>query len=672
MNSSNLYLFKKHTGNFRGVNILFCPGLPGLMTDRKIFDNLIDLGCDIYTFYYSGTYTQSGDFGIEKSKDDLIKVLEEMEKKDKPFIIIGYSYSTYFLQTINLSEYNNILAVNYFSPILGLNKKTINADFADEIQNLYNSKEVIYNTDLNTVLGEIKDAEFDFLSVLNKQTLYNFPVSYIYSNNDTIIKVDEIGEKLRKFKDKNTYNSFLQLTSKEGYHGLDSYYNENIHAYLEGLLIANDIKQMLDCDTYIYFWGSQIISSSYKASDIDLLVFTSKSHLKYIELLRTYQENYESKAHFKFDLSINDLNDIFDGKPYRFNRGATITNELKYHYLPIYKIEYLPSVPKYELLQDAYQATQTNLNEAKKILMKTNLKSDRVKKIIKFFKFSLTYLLYFRGIDNIDWANISKYYDENNFQDNNKLTLLKNVNDLIENNYSNIDIKILEECVLEISTIVNEQEEVLNNFSDKNPYIDKSIKSFYIMRHAEKEKQNSYNSNINADLSITQFGKVKTQYVANYFKAKKITNIYCSNYTRAIQTAKIVAETLDKDYQIEENLHEKIFSTYDITKEQSLEHYNKTYNDWNYTNYGGESINAGVERLKSGIKNILFQEKTGKPLLVSHGRVMQSFFAGLDNFSMNNFELQELQIDFCEVYEVFYKLDKETKSVHYISVKLVI
>ncbi len=100
-----MFLFKQTTANFRNINILFAPGLPGEMTQRPIFDDLSALGCDIYSFYYSGTYEQVGIFDLEQANKDLVNAIQEMEDKKLPFTILGYSFSTYFLQKIDLAQY---------------------------------------------------------------------------------------------------------------------------------------------------------------------------------------------------------------------------------------------------------------------------------------------------------------------------------------------------------------------------------------------------------------------------------------------------------------------------------------------------------------------------------------------------------------------------------------
>lgn len=248
-----MFLFKQTTANFRNINILFAPGLPGEMTQRAIFDDLSALGCDIYSFYYSGTYEQVGIFDLEQANKDLVNAIQEMEDKKPPFIILGYSFSTYFLQKIDLAQYSNILGLSMFSPIMGLDPKSIKADFFEELETLHKDSTQPFKCNLELLKTQIPASELNFDYSLSKFALYNFPVTFAYSLNDTLINVDTINYKLQNYRIQHTYNKFLVWDSSEGYHRLDTYYNNSMKAYFEGLFIAADLKRLIDDEVYVYF-----------------------------------------------------------------------------------------------------------------------------------------------------------------------------------------------------------------------------------------------------------------------------------------------------------------------------------------------------------------------------------------------------------------------------------
>lgn len=104
-----------------------------------------------------------------------------------------------------------------------------------------------------------------------------------------------------------------------------------------------------------------------------------------------------------------------------------------------------------------YNASLILCNESKKILGKCDLKTERVKKIIKYSITVFTYLQYVRGIKYLNLNKIEKYLDRSDsFYENISRSI-----ELKKLNYSGMTLRDLYNAVKAIDSIIEEQEAIL-------------------------------------------------------------------------------------------------------------------------------------------------------------------------------------------------------------------
>jgi phosphohistidine phosphatase SixA len=86
------------------------------------------------------------------------------------------------------------------------------------------------------------------------------------------------------------------------------------------------------------------------------------------------------------------------------------------------------------------------------------------------------------------------------------------------------------------------------NFSSeekKTDEITKEVTTYYLIRHAEKDRSDPSNSNP----SLTDDGQQRAERWAAYFKAKNLNAVYSTNYNRTQETATPTAQMLDVSIQ---------------------------------------------------------------------------------------------------------------------------
>lgn len=444
---------KKHK-----YNCLFLPGLPGKIKHFSFFDDITDTGGKIYWLQYSGTYnnTQSNKFTVDSSIQDIKESLDQLSKEGLPILIIAYSYSTYLINLIDFSDYPLLFGMSLFSPIYGLSKKYIGEDFVKTIEQMVGEGDV--RGDLSYwkdyILNTTPDCLGDAFSRLSE---YSFPVMLAYAQGDTVIGAEVLSRELDQFRDGVNSNKLLVFCQPFGYHRVDSYYSDNISVFFRSLEIEIDLRSILDENIYIYLWGSSLnYSYSGKGSDIDLLIFYDGYVEKYKEL-NNYVESYNSSHKMQFDLSINNKTDLKSKKIYRYNRGPVITHELSYAYFPLRPAGDIIDLDWEDVTSDVYNASLILCNESKKILGKCDLKSERVKKIIKYSITVFTYLQYIKGRKYLNLNRVEDYLDKSD-------SFYKQVSRSIELkklNYSGMTLKDLYDAVKAIDAIIEEQESIL-------------------------------------------------------------------------------------------------------------------------------------------------------------------------------------------------------------------
>ncbi|MBE5905209.1 MAG: histidine phosphatase family protein [Lachnospiraceae bacterium] len=137
-------------------------------------------------------------------------------------------------------------------------------------------------------------------------------------------------------------------------------------------------------------------------------------------------------------------------------------------------------------------------------------------------------------------------------------------------------------------------------------------KTILLMRHSIPEKcalPTEY-------IPLSEEGKKLAKSRKELFS--KVDKFYTSPYKRALETAKILS---DEPIIVKEELHERLIG--DATEDFWL----KQYQDYDFCNPGGESLNMVSMRMKSAMDAIIKELADGETaLVVSHATAICAFF----------------------------------------------
>lgn len=148
------------------------------------------------------------------------------------------------------------------------------------------------------------------------------------------------------------------------------------------------------------------------------------------------------------------------------------------------------------------------------------------------------------------------------------------------------------------------------------------------LRHADTEK----NPNLNAALwGLSEEGKKQAEEVVNLPIINEVDIIYVSEEKKTALTVEPLVKKLGKEAIPLAFFNEVKRGDKFLTKEEFEAEKVKQLKYLGYHAFGGESGREALVRFKKGVKRIL-KEKTGKTILiVSHGTVLNIYFADLLN-----------------------------------------
>lgn len=181
----------------------------------------------------------------------------------------------------------------------------------------------------------------------------------------------------------------------------------------------------------------------------------------------------------------------------------------------------------------------------------------------------------------------------------------------------------------------------------------------FMIRHCESEDDilNCYGGC--ADFDLTETGIKTAQEYSNKITGLGIEKIYSSPYKRAKNVAKILADKLNCDVEIVDDLRE--MNTYGvmsgINKDLAKEIFSLLLNDEKYQSYGyykGKSFEGGetVEYFDDRIKNAfdyLTKQENQIIAIVTHGGVFRSVYKNILNKTEKILEIEDvatMEIDY--------------------------
>lgn len=146
----------------------------------------------------------------------------------------------------------------------------------------------------------------------------------------------------------------------------------------------------------------------------------------------------------------------------------------------------------------------------------------------------------------------------------------------------------------------------------------------YLIRHSEKLR-NTVNINnsdsfqiSNEKIVLSSKGEEKAKRLSEINEMKDIDAVFSSTYTRAISTAKYIADVNNTDIKIIEDLGERVYGINSLDEivpffEQ------KQWEDENYCLENGESRKQVTERIYNALISIFNEYKEKRIAIISHG-----------------------------------------------------
>jgi broad specificity phosphatase PhoE len=184
--------------------------------------------------------------------------------------------------------------------------------------------------------------------------------------------------------------------------------------------------------------------------------------------------------------------------------------------------------------------------------------------------------------------------------------------------------------------------------------------TFYIIRHAHKEKGNFFNTRLrHQDEPISQKGQKEARKLWAYLCNKQISAIYVSGYLRTGQTIEYVAAQSGIMPVIDERLNEIDNGLLDNMSEQEVQQrypnfwkaYRERSADFRFP--GGETGEEACRRIADFLEEKRQTHSAENIIVVSHEgliRQLMCHIMGIPVYKRGNF-----YVDFCGITEITYQ-----------------
>lgn len=172
------------------------------------------------------------------------------------------------------------------------------------------------------------------------------------------------------------------------------------------------------------------------------------------------------------------------------------------------------------------------------------------------------------------------------------------------------------------------------------------VKTIYFIRHSEQLKNNG-NTNINELEQVTNEkivlsveGEKKAEKLSELGELSNIDELFSSNYVRAIETAKYIANKNGININIDERLNERklgdLAALQELGKTKKYPYTIEQMLDENLKNKDGESKVEVAKRMNEFLEEILKNENYSKIAVVSHGAAIKFLLMNWCKLNSNN------------------------------------
>ena len=212
------------------------------------------------------------------------------------------------------------------------------------------------------------------------------------------------------------------------------------------------------------------------------------------------------------------------------------------------------------------------------------------------------------------------------------------------------------------------------------------MKTIYLIRHSAPfvEIENYINNDnilwneFNKNMILSPLGEENAKKLCNVNELKNIDEIYSSNSSRAIETAKYLAETNNIKIKLDERINEREFGVKYI-KDLPVDFTKLSFEDKKFKIADGESLFEVDKRFSSFINDLLNGDNN-KIVIVMHGIILLSYLKTICNhfeFDGRNFNISyngKIILDGIpknpSIYKIEFDDNKNITNVEYVECDL--
>ncbi len=186
--------------------------------------------------------------------------------------------------------------------------------------------------------------------------------------------------------------------------------------------------------------------------------------------------------------------------------------------------------------------------------------------------------------------------------------------------------------------------------------------TFYILRHAHKEKGDFFNSKLrHQDEPLIEAGMEAARRLADDFAGRQITAVYISAYLRTAQTAGELARQVGLTPVVDERLNEIDNGRFDgMTEEQIAQAFPEEWaafkrreRDCRFP--GGETGQEAQDRIAAFIEEKRQQHDGQNVVVVSHEGLIRIWMCRL--MELPPYRRGDFSVDFCGLMEIEWQED---------------
>ncbi len=212
------------------------------------------------------------------------------------------------------------------------------------------------------------------------------------------------------------------------------------------------------------------------------------------------------------------------------------------------------------------------------------------------------------------------------------------------------------------------------------------MKTIYLIRHSAPfveidnyvDNDNILWTEFNKNMILSSKGEENAKKLCNVNELKDLNEIYASNSSRAIETAKYLAESNNIRIKLDERINEREFGV-EYIKDLPSDFTKISFEDKNFKVNNGESLNQVDNRLKSFINDLLDND-SNKIAIVMHGIILLSYLKTICNhfeFDGRNFNIKfndNVVLDGTprnpSIYKIEFDDNKNVVNVEYVECDL--